>query len=187
MIARKLVAGIAASLALIATGAQANLVTNGGFEDGTTGWSTNGWSVTNSTYGVSADDGSLFAYTGCVASYCTLSQDLTTVAGGTYSLTFAFNPGADVTISGADTKVYWNGTVVADLGLGEAAWTVYTIGGLVATGTDTTLEFSGYQNPAWNGVDDVSVTSTVPEPAMGALMLAGLGLAGVAARRKRSN
>lgn len=189
---KKLALAIATTVGLGVGTAHANLVTNGGFETGdTTGWLVmappGGWFVgATGPY-----NGAYYASTGCVNEYCNMSQMLNTVAGQTYDLSFAFNPGAGVTISGADTKVYWNNLVVADVGLGSPGWTVYTVRGLLASSSWTRLLFSGYQNPAWNGVDDISVNVaavappvTVPEPDTLALLgLAGLGLA-ISRRRK---
>ena len=79
-----------------------NLLVNGGFESGDlSGWTNQHpndaytWSaVATGTYDLSAFEGSFFASTGCVDGACTLSQSVATTPGTSYSLSFAFNPGA---------------------------------------------------------------------------------------------
>jgi len=178
LLATAIVLGVGSS-----TQAAVNIVENPGFETGDlTGWTIShngGWSVLSSSAGVTPppDGGKYFASTSCILAfngYCRLSQTLTTTLGATYALSFEFNPGLEVTTGGADTKVLWDGTEVADVGLGPLGWTTYTVNGLVGTGSDT-LTFSGYQNPLANGLDNVSVSlSGAPGPVPGA------GLAGLA-------
>jgi hypothetical protein len=182
---------IGALLALSVGGAHAatNLVTNGDFETGDlTGWSGYGWFVTNGIADVGPNSGNDFASTGCVGFYCTLEQDVATMPGESYTLSFAFNPGLNAN-SGADTHVAFGGTTVADMSGGSLGWSDYSIN-VTATDSTTALVFSGYQNPAWNGVDDVSLTSAdaggVPEPATWAMMLLGLGGAGASLRRRNA-
>jgi hypothetical protein len=74
-----------------------NLVQSGDFEAGNlTGWSANGWFATSGIAGVTPDQGNYFASTGCVGSFCSLSQTLALI----YNLSFAFNPGQSVSPSG---------------------------------------------------------------------------------------
>ena len=58
----------------------------------------------------------------------------------------------------------------------------------MAAGAATTLAFTGYNDPGYTFVDDVSVTAVpavvVPEPATWALVGAGLAAVGAAARRR---
>ena len=157
----------------------ANIVANGGFENGLTGWSASGWNATSNVQGItSAYAGQQFATTGCTSSFCLLTQTLATTAGQRYDLSFAFNPGIDVTYDRAETRILWNGLEIADLGTGPEGWVTYNISGLLATASSTVLEFAGFQIPAYNGLDAVSVMA-IPEPASLALLtlaLAGIGL-----------
>jgi len=175
--------------------AAVNLVTNGGFETGDlSGWSTSpvgNWSVDLGSF--AAFDGAHYASTGCVNIVCSLSQTLATQAGATYSLSFAFNPGLDAGVPGdptnAMTKILWNGTPVFAIDGGVQGWTTVTLSSLLATGSSTDLAFAGYQNPDWNGLDDVSVLlvqgAGVPEPATWIMLILGFGLTGLLLRRHR--
>ena len=115
----------------------------------------------------------------------TLSQVLPTVAGATYTLTFWLSH--DSTNAANDFNVYWNGVPIFSLvNAPEFNWTEETFV-LVATSSSTTLSFAGRENPAWYGLDDVSVTpGGVPEPA--SLFLLGsslLGIGGLARKRTK--
>jgi hypothetical protein len=175
---------IGAVAALPAGGAHAvtNLVTNGGFETGDlSGWSYDRWSVTNNMGSIAPQSGNYFATTECIH-FCALAQDLVTTAGQFYTLRFAFNPGLTANHD-ADTYVTFDGAEVADMAGGALGWTIHSVI-VKATGSSTALVFNGYQQPATNGLDNVSVIAT-PEPAAWATMLLGFGLAGGALRRRR--
>jgi len=129
--------------------------------------------------------GSYFASTGCDTSPCDLSQTLTTTAGTKYSLSFLFNPGQGAVLSNAETKVFWDGTQVADIVGGLKAWKSYTISGLVGAGSDT-LTFEGLHEVAWNGVDNVFVGAPGPVPGAGVEGLAALTLAAFCVRLRHA-
>jgi hypothetical protein len=105
-----------------------------------------------------------------------ISQVLPTVAGATYTLTFWLSH--DSTNTANDFNVYWNGVSIFSLvNAPEFNWTEETFV-VVATSSSTTLAFAGRENPAWYGLDNVSVTpGGVPEPA--SLFLLGSGLLGI--------
>jgi hypothetical protein len=80
--------------------------------------------------------------------------------------------------------VYWDGNQVLNLTNFTQGYTFYSFDE-IASGASTTIAFAGYNVPSWNGVDDVSVQGTIPEPATFALIApALLGL--VALRRRFS-
>lgn len=200
----------------------ANIVLNPGFETGDLApWMTNGeWDVIGGTGGIFPNTGNFFANTGCVGTPCIapdssvtpgaawLYQDLVTVPGTTYTVSFAYASGlgsSEITsqaLTGVELQVLWGpssipltssapGTCLGttncvfdttDTSNGEA-YAIYTLTNLLATSSLTRLEFLGEQTPAQNGLDDVSVNasaaSSVPEP--GTFFLIGGGLLALAA------
>jgi hypothetical protein len=144
--------------------------------------------------GVSAYQGSYFGTTACGnSSYCAIYQNLATTPGHSYTLSFAFNPGDDVTTGGGDFQVYWGGdnttgTLVKDINGGSLGWTTYSFT-VTATSTTTELFFRAYQNPSNNGLDVVDVEaaaiSATPLPAALPLFATGLGGLGLLGWRRK--
>ena len=191
-------AHLASAIALAAAApsvASVNLITNGGFESNGgafntnfTGWTNSDWFVEDGSFQSTPVEGSFAASTGCVGSYCNIGQNIATVAGRSYTLSFAFNPGTDVAPVGSgqgDTQAQVNGSTVIDINGGSHAWSFYSTT-FTATGATTNINFAGYQNPAWSALDAVSVTSNAPEPASWVMLIAGFGLVGAIARRRQA-
>jgi hypothetical protein len=159
----------------------AQIVQNGNFAAGGTDWTTTQtnndypWGfVTDGTYGT-------YASTGCIGQTCitgpdgeqaNLFQDLTTVPGDSYTLSFEYNP-ADGTPT--ELEALFGGTVATDLvdvPNNNGLLVTYTISGLVATSSSTQLEFLGRQDPSYNVLTDVSVVQGGPSvPEGGASLL----------------
>ena len=197
-----------AALSLTPAVASAQIVSNGGFElpvisdpccntvppDSLPGWTVLAGSVNvvNGTYG---GNGNLAyeadQYLDLVGQSAVgaISQDIATVAGQVYHLTFAY---ANNIFAGATTAsaVVSIGTLLSPIihttsSTTDLDWTIFT-GYFVGTGDPMTLLFNdttGTQNGSIF-LDAVTITA-VPEPATWAMMILGFGLAGMAVRRRK--
>lgn len=183
-----------------ATSSMANLVTNGGFESGDTGWSYSPSMSISTSYGFWANTGTGAAVTWCVGHACVstlgqgayIGQTLTTTAGSTYDLSFWVGENAGPT---SEMSVFWDGVMIADI-LNPANNTIqssgnnmvqFTFSGLAASGASTYFEIHGRQDPAGISFDDVAVTgasNAVPEPE--SIALVGLALAGLGLSRRKA-
>jgi hypothetical protein len=120
-------------------------------------------------------------------------QDLSTVVGQTYELSFAYSPRPGIDANSTGIDISWGGALVTNLdltgvGLSNTAWQVYTYD-LTATSTTTRLEFAATGNSdSFGGYIDAVSVSPVPEPSSLALCgFAGvIGLAVARFRRKRA-
>jgi len=185
-----------------AVGSGGNIVLNGDFEadiTGPTNW-VNGaspWGVGYPGNGAfTANTGSNYVDNGCLGSGCLatafLYQDLATVIG-TYTLTFAYDLGYNLDgVSGpAELQVFFNGSQVFDVAATNSnttdpGWVQVTVSGLTATSTTTRLEFFARDDPAFLGLDTVSVVDpAVPEPSTLSLIGIGLAACGFVRHRKR--
>jgi len=174
-----------ASMALLMSAAAlsaGSVVANGGFETGDfTGWSLSGnTSFTGVAPGYFAHSGEYGAFLGAVGSNSYLSQTVSTVEGVSYTLDYWLENQSGTPNAFA---AYWNGQEIASMNnAGGFDYTEYTFSGLVGTGSDT-LMFAVRQDPAYYGLDDVSLSSSIPEPAT--LGLIGVALIGLGVLRKK--
>ncbi len=177
---------ITSLLCLAAGQANANLVFNSSFESGLNGWSCTGANqCTTSRF--AAHSGNVGAYGFDNQGYATLSQTLSTLVGATYSFSFFSNAaqvrGNELRYSFSD----YSGSVLVPT---TTQW-LQTSGGFIATGTSTLLQFFFSTRPGtgtWR-IDDVvveQIAAPVPEPETYVMLLAGLGLIGAAARRRKA-
>jgi hypothetical protein len=143
--------------------ASANLVVNPGFETGDfTGWTQLGHPQASGVDQGSRHSGTFGAFFGPNPTPGLISQDLGTVAGATYDLTFWLTNGGG---SRNFFRAEWNGSVfISVLDNADAFdYTQFTFTGLFATGSTTALQFVGIvQNPSFLFFDDVSVTQSAP-------------------------
>ena len=177
----------------VATASAASIVVNGDFQTGTfAGWSVNTSPDTNHPWTIESSGSNFFASTGCVGPECIqgnstqeawLSQVLPTVTGETYTFSFDYSP-----VGGPynELLVDFGSEQVADII--NVADTIVTYTYTVTALTNATeLQFLGRQDPSFNYLDNVSVTTTTaatPEPSTFILVGSSmLGLAGAVKRR----
>ncbi|MEN9868551.1 MAG: hypothetical protein RL748_4141 [Pseudomonadota bacterium] len=178
---------IAACLALAAVSANAGteLVANGSFETGDlTGWDLTGFPGFSLVERDNSTSNTSYAWlAGAVGSYGFLSQNIQTVAGRTYTLSFdVYN---DIT-DGMQFTSQFNGAEVYSFSNEARNWDHIVISNLQATGNLTEIKFGFRNDPAFSRLDNISVQAMpVPEPETYAMLIAGLGmLAWLGKRRK---
>ena len=196
----------AAILAVIASSAHASteLITNGSFEaevlaDGTwatfanlTGWTggSHGIELRNNVVG-SAYDGHNFVELDTSAN-SSMTQTVATTAGALYNLSFAFSPRENLGIKSNGIKVFWDNVLVGSYkAAGGPNGNVWSTESLVLTGTGSssvlTFKAFGTSDSLGSSLDAVSLTTAVPEPETYAMLMAGLGMMGVVARRRKAS
>ncbi len=187
---------IAGTVLAAAPVSAAEVLTNGNFETGSfTGWTTTGnvnigsvpyFGLNSGTYGqyLAAFNGGNQAPNG------TLSQSFHTVVGSTYSFSFDYG----VTNGGNQSLIAsvldgTTSTLLASLLVSTSSQTPQTatisFGALSGSSIIRFTDVAG--NDSFNqdiGIDNVSVSGAVPEPASWALMIGGFGLVGFAMRRR---
>ena len=198
-------AGVIAAIAPLVHAIGPELIVNGGFESSTftgpyttflagstalTGWTIGGdsvdlintyWSPASGSYSLDLsgnNDG-------------TISQSFATTIGQKYQVSFSMagNPDDTDKLKTVQVGLYDQGFYTFD-----ASGKSHTNMGwlnksfqFTATDTSSTLFFTGTQeSPYGVALDNISV-SAVPEPEMLAMMLAGLGVIGAVARRRRTD
>jgi len=185
----KLLVAVAAGLLATAPAQAVELITNGSFETGDfSGWTQVGDTsfsfVTDELAGGGPTDGVFHAAFGPVNELGGISQTFSTIAGQTYFLSFDLaylggTPNSLLLVWGGDVILIGNDVIELDY--------VTFSGFLLATSSSTELAFYFYSPPSYWLLDNVSVDgAVVPEPASWAMMIAGFGLVGMAARRRKA-
>ena len=179
---------------------RADLITNGSFETGDlTGWTTSDWGVVKGAEPPilnAAENGTYVAY----GTSGVLSQNLTTVSGQSYTLSFYYDIGACVVVHDStcadsprdDLTVLWGSTTAFDTGslvgnsTTDPGWVHESIT-VVASSSSTALDFSVTTDGALPlYIDNVSVTAntTVPEPSSIMLLSTVLGVLALILHRR---
>lgn len=170
----------ASTLALLFSGAAhgAEYIINGTFND-------NASNVTSSQTGWTVSPTSIYFFDHLYhvgsSNQSSLSQDVSGAIGAAV-LAFDYSAGGNTGDGGYESAV-WNGTILNTIA-GPSGIQHYSFN-ITATGTDT-LTFLGENPGSYNVLSNVSLTlaPAVPEPETYAMLLAGLALLGVIARRK---
>lgn len=174
----------------IAVPAQAQLVTNGGFETGNfTGWTGVGNTTFNGVQcpgpGANVDQGNCSSFFGPVGSTGGITQTLSTTSGNPYTVYFSLltdggTPSSFLASFGGNTLLSLTNPSASG-GFTDYSFLV------LATGPSSVLSFSFRDDPGFLLLDSVSVVEgAVPEPATWAMMLVGFGAMGFAMRRRRA-
>jgi len=115
--------------------------------------------------------GTFAAFFGPTASNGFITQNLTTVAGGLYNLTFWLEN--DDTTFDNHFEVSWNGSIISSLdNAASFGYTQFTFTGLMATSTSTPLQFGFFNPPSFWWLDDVSVEAAGTPEGLSTLWLA---------------
>ena len=168
-----------------------NLVVNGSFETGDfSGWEQGGDTsftfVTDFPFAGGPTDGLYHAAFGPVDDFGGIFQLIPTVAGRTYRLSF------DLAYTGGDPNGF--GLLWGDPNNPETLVLAFDVGGfdyqtlsgpVKATTSSSLLLFAFYTPPSFWLLDNVSLTA-IPEASTWAMLIAGFGLVGLSARRRRA-
>ena len=115
-----------------------------------------------------------------------LVTSFSTILGNIYTLTFDYGTNS-VDNTTFNVKFGTNGPVSLISGIFGGSNSSYTAT-FFGTGNTETLSFtSTFSGASGSVVDNVLVTSAIPEPGEWAMMIAGLGVVGLMVRRRRAN
>jgi hypothetical protein len=184
---KKIIAALA--LAAFSLMAQAqNLVINGDFGGGLTGWTQSTLPAGSSEEirrGVLKPLSNSF-YSNGTTIRTSLSQSINTAEGTLYDLSFQLR-----TLISEEAPINYSAVVFGNyayqqVGFDSGLFTTFTYKGLLAGPGPTSLTFTSSSDKTYVHLDNVYVqVSAVPEPETAAMLLLGLGLIGYATARRR--
>lgn len=187
----KLIGSVLVLAASFAGNAHATLITNGSFEESWTGWSDTCVSGVGGQCGAGTyaswfsnidGNGKFYGYDN--DGYGTLSQTFATTIGQQYLLSFFYTA---YQVAGNQLS-FGTGSFADSTFLALTTGWQESTSSFVATQSNTTLSFFYQTDPGTGtlGLDKIAVIpSPTPEPETYAMLLAGLGLMGSIARRKK--
>lgn len=201
----KMILALVLAAPLVASAGVTELIVNGGFEAnlqnaGTFGIYKNLTGFTGGALGIELRNniaGAAFEGKNYVELDTTgnssLSQSFATIANQNYTLSFAYSPRAGISAASNGIEVLFNNNslgIFTGNGAGQSGnvFSTKTLNLLGIGGTSTLLfRAIGTSDSLGGSLDAISVTTTspVPEPETYAMMLAGLGLLGFIARRRK--
>lgn len=183
----------AAALILAAGNSHANLISNGGFEDGLTGWTcttaANGGCFGEQPSDIDAYEGNSSFFGFSNGGLGTLSQGFANAAGATYSISLAFSTNDQLENPTSNSLILSVGDLSTNLALVIGQWSTFS-SNFIANSTFSTVDFGFSTKPGTGTVriDAVVVTlvrDPTPVPVPTPLVLIGLGLAGLGLSRRR--
>ena len=158
-------------------------VVNPGFETGDfTGWTQSGNPDFTSVVSGSANSGTYFGHFGPIGSLGFIAQNVPTVPGGAYDITFyLLNTGPSSTNT---VELWWDGSLAATwTDPNPTVWTIYGWPNLVTGSSSTELKLGFRNDPGFFYLDDVAVNASIPEPST--LALLGTGVLLLLLRRRK--
>lgn len=161
------------------------LIVNGGFEDGITGWSVSGADEYYINTLVGAHGGSLSFWGYDNNGYATLSQTVSTTIGDKHDFSFWSNTSLN-TAANILGYSFDNGVTTFTVNTTSTLLWEETATSFIASSNYTDIEFY-FQTVPGTGIwiiDDVSLKTT-PTPIPAAIWIFGSGLAGLAGLRRR--
>lgn len=173
---------VSAICASMSASAAPNLITNGGFESGLSGWTATGFFAQGFDYGVDdqAHSGLSAFYGGAIGDVGVLSQSFATVAGGRYTLDLWLS--SDGFLPNEFSVKTNTATLLDSVDILLQGYREVQLG-FVAGSALTSLQFGFRNDSGALHIDDVTVQA-IPEPSTIALMVGGLAVLGLRRRRR---
>ena len=182
-----LIAGTFLSLAPLMAAASTELITNGDFEAGLTGWTCSDADAcgTDTFMGVFAGAASWYGFDN--NGFATLSQSIATNVGATYDVSFWYQWAEPDVYEGNISTVDVGGTLLENLSNTTLSWT-QVFASFVADAAVSTLTFTFETDPGTGtlNLDNVSVMEQMaPVPLPASALLLGGAIAGLGVMRRR--